>query len=147
MKIAANLLRRYVDCPVDSRELRELLDDVGIEVKRIDDNEHGTIFTVELLANRGDHHCYTGIATEIRGRTGAPVTLPPMAELKIGTSPVRLVNETPKCLRYTATLLERTAATASDTLAHDDLLPLLANDIHSISPSVDDTNLSNLEQG
>ena len=68
MKIAANLLRRWTALPTDDRELRRLLDDLGLEVKRAEPHPTlGTVFTLELLANRGDHHCYAGLAREITG--------------------------------------------------------------------------------
>ncbi len=53
MNISKQVLERYLDTlPKNSNDLRHLLDDVGIEVKRMD--EQGVI-GVELLANRGDH--------------------------------------------------------------------------------------------
>ena len=69
MKIAANLLRRWTALPEHDHTLRHLLDDLGLEVKRAERHPTaGTIFTLELLANRGDHHCYAGVAREITGR-------------------------------------------------------------------------------
>ncbi len=147
MKIAASLLRRYIDIPRDARALRDLLDDVGIEVKRVEVTDQGEIFALELLANRGDHHCYDGIATEIAGRTGATVTRPPIAALAVGDSPIELKLESDLCLVYTATELVRDLGTGDQALSHDDLRPLLANDIHSVSPAVDASNLGNLEFG
>lgn len=61
MKFSKKILETFVDLPADWRELME---DVGLEVKSVD----GDIMNLELLANRGDHYCYLGLATEINGR-------------------------------------------------------------------------------
>ncbi len=140
MKLSASILSRYTPVPDDLRELRNLLDDVGIEVKRLDDG----VFNLELLANRGDHHCYAGIARELHGRTGGGLTLPQHDVLTVGESPVPLRIETDLCLRYTATLL---TCTDSGALPADVLAPLSAAGIHSLTAPVDATNLSNLELG
>jgi phenylalanyl-tRNA synthetase beta chain len=145
VKVSVDVLRRYTALPVGAAELKALLEDVGLEVKRTDVHPHaGTVLTLELLANRGDHHAYEGIAREISGRTGATVSRPAIAALTVGESPVRLRCETDRCLVYTATLLERTGAGALETTA---TLPLIAAEIHSVSAPVDATNLSNLELG
>jgi phenylalanyl-tRNA synthetase beta chain len=145
MRIASHLLRQYIDIPQDPRKLRDLLDDVGIEVKRVESDDEGDLFTVELLANRGDHHCYHGIAREICGRTGGEIRLPQTAKLTEGVPPVALRNETDQCLVYTGTLLERVGP--DHALPADQIAPLLAADLHSVSAPVDATNLSNLEFG
>ena len=68
MRITADVLRRFVKLP-EGRAIRMLLDDIGIEVKRHDVERDA--FTVELLANRGDHHCYVGLAREVNGHPAA----------------------------------------------------------------------------
>ena len=141
MKINAETLRRYIDIPEDGRELRNLLDDIGVEVKRHD--ESNGKFTLELLANRGDHHCYVGLAREISGRTGAPTCRPSFAELQTGTAPIDLKIRTDLCSRYSATLLEKTGDASEFSAA--ERAPLDAAEIHSVSPAVDATNLSNTE--
>ncbi|MCA8960042.1 MAG: hypothetical protein KDC38_05995 [Planctomycetes bacterium] len=65
MKIATDTLRRFVAIPEDPHEVRELLDDLGLEVKRAQTDNGICALTLELLANRGDHHCYVGLAREI----------------------------------------------------------------------------------
>ena len=53
MKIAANLLRRWTALPEDDRELRRLLDDLGLEVKRVEQLPSvGAVFTLELPVAR-----------------------------------------------------------------------------------------------
>lgn len=143
MKINAAILRRFVDLPDNGRDIRTLLDDIGVEVKRHDTTVDK--FTLELLANRGDHHSYTGLAREISGRTGGQTCGPEYAELTHGDSPVPLILETPLCSRYSATLLTQSGATSPLTEA--ELAPLNAAEIHSVSAAVDATNLSNLEFG
>jgi phenylalanyl-tRNA synthetase beta chain len=145
VKVSVDVLRRYTALPVDTAELGALLEDVGLEVKRTEAHpEAGTVLTLELLANRGDHHAYEGIAREISGRTGATISRPAIATLTVGESPLRLRCETDRCLVYTATLLEKTGSGALDGPS---LLPLTAADIHSVSAPVDATNLSNVEVG
>ena len=143
MKISTAILRQYVELPSTARELRMLLDDIGIEVKRYDETQG--LFTLELLANRGDHHCYQGIAREISGRTGGGICGPSTADLTVGEHPIPLVLETDLCHLYSATLLTKTDNHGS--LDEATLAPLDAAEIHSVSPAVDATNLSNLEFG
>ena len=143
MKITADVLRRFVKLPEEGRAIRMLLDDIGIEVKRHDVTRDA--FTVELLANRGDHHSYVGLAREVNGRTGGGFCAPEVPALSVGNAPHELVLETDLCSRYSATLLERSGDVTSLTSA--ELAPLEAADIHSVSAPVDATNLANLEFG
>ena len=107
MKVGLHVLRRYTQLPDGESAQRELLDDVGVEVKRIEQTEFGPVATVELLANRGDHYCYQGIARELSGRTGAGVIQPPVASLTTGESPWPVDIQTPLCSLYTVTMLVR----------------------------------------
>ena len=141
MKICAEVLDRFIALQHSGHDLRMLLDDVGLEVKRHD----GSRFTLELLANRGDHHCYAGLAREISGRTGAPTCGPAKTVLETGSCPIPLHLESPLCGVYTATLLERVGDDVP--LTAEDLAPLEAAEIHSLTAPVDATNLSNLELG
>ena len=143
MKISADVLADYIALPENPRDLRTLLDDLGIEVKR-HDTDTGML-TLELLANRGDHHCYTGIAREIGGRTAAAITQPPATGLTVGESPHPVRLETDLCLRYSATILVREGT--ETPLTAEERAPLTAADIHSLTPAVDASNLANLEFG
>ncbi|TVQ91066.1 MAG: phenylalanine--tRNA ligase subunit beta [Deltaproteobacteria bacterium] len=147
MKIRHSVLCRYLEAPDDPRQLRDLLDDTGLEVKRLDRLPDGDLaLALELLANRGDHHCYAGIARELAGRLGGSVQLPPILPLSVGESPVPVHVETDGCLRYTATLFERTDP-GLGTLSPQSLAPILAAEQSPVSAPVDATNLSNLEFG
>ncbi|MCK6520143.1 phenylalanine--tRNA ligase subunit beta [Myxococcota bacterium] len=143
MKISVDVLRRYTALPETLRQVRLLLDDLGLEVKRLSPDGQ---LTLELLANRGDHHCYEGVAREITGRTGGALTPPPVATLSIGEPPWPLRLETDLCLVYTATLLERVGAGAGQ-LSDEALAPLRAAGLAPVLAPVDATNLSNLELG
>jgi len=145
MKLLQRTLATYIDLPGGERGVRDLLDDIGIEVKRINPSEQGNVITVELLANRGDHACYTGVATEISGRTGDVVSTPDFAKLEVGTSPWPLELQSDLCLLYTATLLERSGEFGP--LPDELLASIEATGVHSVGPEVDATNLSNLEFG
>jgi phenylalanyl-tRNA synthetase beta chain len=144
MNISSNVLRRYIEIPSEARELRGLLDDIGVEVKRLHEQGGDMILGVELLANRGDHHCYAGIAREIGGRTGSPLCGPAFTELEVGAGGPPFTIESEFCTRYSLTLLQREGG---GELPEDVLLPLSAADIHSLGPAVDATNLSNIEIG
>lgn len=146
MKILVEHLREFIDLPSETRDVRELLDDVGIEVKTSDATSHGTVFNVELLANRGDHYCYGGIAREVAGRTGGVLRFPPMRALESETAtPDRVRIETPLCLVYTLT--EITRGESDGAIPPKLLAPMLAADMHSTLPAVDASNLTNLDIG
>jgi phenylalanyl-tRNA synthetase beta chain len=175
VKFLLEHLRTHVDLPASAREARELLDDVGIEVKSVDATKVGTVFNCELLANRGDHYCYEGVAREVSGRTGERLHYPKLRKLDVHPAdPTRVKIETPLCLVYTVTELfapaipsvsagpggtggtldEFRAVQPPRSLAHarDDrgtgvLAPLIAADVHSISAPVDASNLTNFDIG
>jgi phenylalanyl-tRNA synthetase beta chain len=144
VKIAIDALREYVALP-DEGLLRDLFDDTGLEVKREERGPQGLVFTLELLANRGDHHGYAGVARELVGRLGGGVTLPRVVELHRGVSPVPVRLESPLCLVYTATLLVRSGGEVG--LDPRVTRPLLAAGLHPVTAAVDATNLANLELG
>ena len=146
MNLSLNVLRRYISVDQSPALLRETLDDIGIEVKRVEELDGDFIFGLELLANRGDHHCYLGIAREISGRTGQKICGPLAAVLTLG-SELSVQNHTELCLRYTATKMSLSNPQEGSTLSSVDLYPLEAAGIHSIISPVDATNLSNLEIG
>lgn len=146
MKFLLEHLRTHIDMPASAREARELLDDVGIEVKSVDTTAAGTVFNCELLANRGDHYCYEGVAREVSGRTGGQLHYKKLHKLQVLPADATHVKiESPLCLVYTVTELTRRDASAA--LPAEVMAPLLAADVHSISAPVDASNLTNFDLG
>lgn len=114
MKLHVRLLEKFIEIPECSPEsaarsqLRHLLDDVGLEVKGVDVTpEKGVIFTIETLANRGDHLSVLGVSREILARTLGQMKLPTLATaLSDKKASVLVRRATDKCSRYA--LLEMT---------------------------------------
>lgn len=144
MKIRLDILRRFVPLPEDPAAVRTLLDEVGVEVKRFDPTAPGVTMTLELLANRGDHHAYLGVAREVRGRTGAPLCVPEIDELAVGDAPHPMRVESDRCSVYTLTRLEGPAGASLDA---DALAVLEAAGLASKGAVIDATNVANLELG
>jgi phenylalanyl-tRNA synthetase beta chain len=147
MKISANVLRRFcAGTPAEPKALRKLLDDLGVEVKRLDMQGADAHLTLELLANRGDHHCYAGVAREVAARTKTALELPQAPALAVGAPPVPLRVESEKCLLYTATPL-RVSGGLKKSLgkAADELLSVAG--LLTGNAAIDVTNLVNLEIG
>jgi phenylalanyl-tRNA synthetase beta chain len=146
VKFLLEHLRTHIDMPASARDARELLDDVGIEVKSVETTSVGTVFNCELLANRGDHYCYEGVAREVSGRTGDRLRYPKLRKLDaLPADETRVRIETPLCLVYTITELFR--GDSSEALPAEVLAPLTGADIHSISAPVDASNLTNFDVG
>jgi phenylalanyl-tRNA synthetase beta chain len=132
--------------PASAAEARELLDEVGIEVKSVEATSFGTVVNCELLANRGDHYCYEGVAREVSGRTGGKLHYRKLRELNVHEADATRVKiESDKCLIYTVTELFR--GDSMGALPADVLAPLLAAGEHSISAPVDASNLTNFDIG
>lgn len=108
MKLNVRLLEKFIELPECAPEnaarsqLRHLLDDLGLEVKSVEVTpERGTVFTIETLANRGDHLSVLGAAREISARTLAQIKLPTFAaNLSERKSSVPVRRVTDKCSRY-----------------------------------------------
>lgn len=147
MKISANVLRRFCPgAPSEIKALRRLLDDVGVEVKRVDAQGSDQHLTLELLANRGDHHCYAGVAREVAARTRTPLVLPQAPPLAIAAPALPLRIESDKCLLYAATPLRVTGGlTKSLGKPAEELLG--AAGLLTGNAAIDVTNLVNLELG
>ncbi|MCB9680945.1 MAG: phenylalanine--tRNA ligase subunit beta [Alphaproteobacteria bacterium] len=144
MRLSLDLLRRHVDLPADPAAVRSLLDACGLEVKRIDPAAAGVPVTLELLANRGDHHCLTGIARELSGHTGATVRWPEVTPLTAGDGPHPVHLHTDLCPVYTLTRLVRRGDGA---LAPEALAVLDGTGLKSVGPVVDATNVAYKELG
>jgi phenylalanyl-tRNA synthetase beta chain len=147
MKISANVLKRFCPgTPAEPKALRKLLDDLGIEVKRLDVQGQSALLTLELLANRGDHHCYAGVAREVAARTKTALVLPPARALDAGAPPLPLRIESAKCLLYTATPLRVTGGLRK-SLGQEAEELLGAAGLLTGNAAIDVTNLVNLELG
>lgn len=110
MKLYLSMLKQMIDLPTTAvGELRAHLDEAGLEVKGVDTTEGGdTVFTIETLANRGDHGCAQGVARELSARLLTPlrmVTIATDLPEKGVSVPVR--RTTDLCSRYA--LLEMSA--------------------------------------
>jgi phenylalanyl-tRNA synthetase beta chain len=108
MKLHVRMLEKLLEipeCPADSAAtsaLRQTLDDVGLEVKGVEiSGDTGVVFTIETLANRGDHLYALGVARELSARTLAHIKVPAVAGLLSDRKASVLVRRvTEKCSRY-----------------------------------------------
>lgn len=147
MRISKNTLGRFVSIDGENgQSLRELLDSVGIEVKRLFSEEDDIFYDLELLANRGDHRCYEGIAREIHGRTGGGVaTIDPTPRVCLVERGPSVRVETPLCYRYE---LAEYRITAEAPVLPPELLKILAaGGDRSVFPLVDAANIVQWEMG
>ncbi len=77
MKICYNHLLKYCNkLPQEEVEVYSALEDLGIEIKKITKIDDSSVITLELLANRGDHHCYLGIARELSAKFESSLKFP-----------------------------------------------------------------------
>ena len=175
MKFLLDHLRTHTDLPASVHDARELLEEVGIEVKTVETTPQGTVFNCELLANRGDHYCYNGVAREVTGRTGKALRYPQARRLEVQAAGAdRVKIESPLCLVYTVTELfapdvipsvardlgdgrheeqasrpqpPRSLADARDDRGTSLLAPMLAAGMNPTLAPVDASNLTNLDIG
>ncbi len=150
MKFALSQLQRFCPAtPSDPLELHRLLDDLGLEVKRVETLNVGgvedTVYTLELLANRGDHYAYSGVARELAVRLNAPLQTPATQSLDQGEAPIPLTIETDKCLRYA--LAPFAVKVNHAKLGPDETKLLEAADLVTGHALIDVTNLVNCELG
>ena len=145
MKIDIHSLRHYVALPQDDNAIRDLMDDIGLEVKKSEQTDEGPVFTLELLANRGDHRCYVGVAREIHGRTGWRIVTPVVADAPVAAGGNVEVS-TDNCMNYVLCELRRRedAVVALDTAK---TRMLVVGGANTVTPPVDITNFVNIEIG
>lgn len=111
MKLHLSILEKLIDLPTKvPQELRQLLDDIGLEVKSLDqESAADVIFNIETLANRGDHLSALGVAREISARTLTAPRIPAIAgQLSDRKASLGVSVKTEKCLRYAALELAAT---------------------------------------
>lgn len=101
MKLNLSLLQKFIELPTaDPAELRSLFDEV-IEVKNVVKSGDAHIFTIETLANRGDHLSALGIARELSARFLTQLKLPSVAaQLSDRKTSIPVRKATDLCLRY-----------------------------------------------
>jgi phenylalanyl-tRNA synthetase beta chain len=108
MKFHVRMIEKLLElpeCPLDSAgtsPLRHTLDDIGLEVKGVEaTGDTGVVFTIETLANRGDHLYALGVARELSARTLAQISVPTVAgQLSDRKASVLVRRATEKCSRY-----------------------------------------------
>ena len=89
MKLHYSILKDLIELSSEQKqftpkELRPVLDSLGLEVKNISEtsatstgsNSSNTVFTIETLANRGDHLSALGVARELSARLLTQIKLP-----------------------------------------------------------------------
>lgn len=108
MKLHVRLLEKLIEIPectvegASNSPLRILLDDLGLEVKGVEaSQEKGVVYTLETLANRGDHLSHIGVARELSARSLAQIKAPTVAtQLSDRKASVLVRRATEKCMRY-----------------------------------------------
>lgn len=108
MKIYLSLLKKFIDLPIeDINELRDVFNDLGLEVEDIIEENKETCFNLETLAHRGDHLYALGIAREFSARYLIPVKpLEVVSSWNTCDLPLEVDVQTKLCFRYA--LLETT---------------------------------------
>ena len=102
MKLYRSMLDRLIDLQnYDHKALRSLLDEVGLEVKSVEERQDDVIFTIETLANRGDHLSAQGVARELSAKLLCKTHTVPVSQLDDRKISFIVKNEAPtSCYRY-----------------------------------------------
>lgn len=146
MKINIAVLKKYINISVDTDALRDIMEDIGLEVKRTDTMSDEDVLTLELLANRGDHHSYFGIAREIHGRTKWSLYDIPVSVISAVQSTEKVMVQSDKCFTYT--LSEFELRTTENTEYPEHLQKMLnTTGVNNGIVPIDITNTVNLEIG
>lgn len=146
MRIARGILERFVSLDETQLTLSRLLDDLGIEVKRVHREGDETYCDLELLANRGDHRCYEGIAREVHARTGSPFHHMETKSLAgLPSVENNIYVETKRCYRYALAKFE---VIKGQSQPSGGLLKVLnAAGEGSVNRIVDMANVAQIENG
>lgn len=147
MKISLNILKSFIKLDEDLNKNISLLEDVGLEVKKLDKTENDVLLTLELLTNRGDHHSYEGLAREISGRTGDIPAVMPSIDVAPHDNPDLFSIDTDSCLAYSLTKYKCDENTTQKDLDKFYLNMLDVSGVNHICPAIDVTNVVNLELG
>ena len=148
MKFSKEQLIKYCsELPEDQLDLRLLFDDLGLEVKSIVNTGSDSILTIEMLANRGDHHCYLGLAREICSRRKTKLNYPEIKDFDLFSYPsVKVRVQSDLCLGYCLTLVSLKQTTI-DSLGRSADVILDSMDTLTDNVLVNISNLVNYEIG
>ena len=146
MKISLQNLRNYIDLDTDIAKNKDLFEDIGLEVKNIETLANDTLITFELLANRGDHHSYEGVAREVSGRTGGQLKQIPMTPMRFEQESSKFSIDTDGCIAYSLTEFLVDGKTNGEPLKRFSHM-LQTGGVNEICPVIDVTNVVNLELG
>ncbi len=147
MKINLNALREYISLPDSQDELQDIMEDLGLEVKSASTTEDGPVFTLELLANRGDHHCYQGVARELHGRTEWPLAEIVTKDLPAIENSELVTVTSDLCINYTLTPFACGTESSGKALTEVQAQMVRSSGNNIITPVVDLTNFINVEIG
>lgn len=147
MKLHLPLLTNLIDLPArDARSVQRLLDDLGLEVKGLDESLGHPVFNIETLANRGDHLSALGVAREISARLLTPIHYPKLGPEFSGlSSPLPISVKTDLCTR--CALLEVRHSGARPFSLLPDITACFGDRGHPDTPIVDLLNYLQLEVG
>ncbi|MEK8022904.1 MAG: phenylalanine--tRNA ligase subunit beta [Candidatus Hydrogenedentota bacterium] len=144
MRILRSWLSEFVDLDSihDDDTLAALFSRAGIEVAARMPSETGTIFEVEVTANRPDLLCHRGVARELAALMETPMK-PSTAGAELdsgGTYPIQIL--APQCSRYSGVVLRNITVTEAPSWMAD---RISAMDLKPISNVVDATNYALFE--
>ncbi|MBL8059340.1 MAG: phenylalanine--tRNA ligase subunit beta [Chthonomonas sp.] len=145
MKLPASLLRAFVDTPLSSEEIGDLLTMAGFELEGIEND----VLDIKVMANRGDGLSALGLAREVLAKD--PGSKPTALYEKIasmhgakGEPSSRIDLQSENCTRYACAIYSDVQNGASPKWLQD---TLTAAGQRPISLLVDLTNLVMLELG
>lgn len=147
MKISLPALRPLLPGLPNDTTVRRALDESGLEVKSMEQTGSDCHFSLEFLANRGDHRSYTGIATELAARLALTLTPLPATRLTTTATSGLTADMTydAACLGYTLTPLTITHPHAP--LSKDTRTRLTTAGLHTGLAVIDAAQATCLETG
>ena len=147
MKFSENWLRTFVNPPLATRELADVLSLSGLDVEQVDADGDDWVLTTKPTPNRGDCLSLIGVAREVAAVTGAPLIQPETKNVRVtATDRLTVTLDAPQaCPRYCGRLVKGVNAGAASP---EWMTSRLARSgIRPISALVDITNYVMLELG
>jgi len=145
MKISLNILKQYIK--FDDKLLIDIFSDIGLEIKKIEKIDDDTLITIELLANRGDHRSYLGIAKEISGYINIPLKEPFYADIYLSKNISKFKINSNNCIAYSLTEFKIDSNFLEIDWKEKYKYMLNVSGLNTISPVIDITNIITLELG